>query len=154
MYNRYNDLKKFITDSSELKIVNNSEVYVSSEDNYDIVIDLDGQIDKFEKLKPFIIFITKHICELDNIAQRFSSLCHHNDRKFSFELEIVYIDETDVVRLEYWGTSENTVFDVVFRYINNEFVLEKFGMLDNIPYDWEEKLLKNADARFQFKALN
>lgn len=45
MYNRYNDIGKLVTDSSELEIINGSEVYISNEDNYDIVVDLEGQID-------------------------------------------------------------------------------------------------------------
>lgn len=133
MYNRYDDLGKFITDSSQLRITNATEVYISSDENYGIVVDLDGQADKFEALKPFIVFLAEHICELDNMAQRFSSLRHPNERHFPFDLAIIYLEEPDIVRLEYWGILENTVFDVAFRYKENEFELIKFGMLDHIP---------------------
>ena len=56
MYNRYHDIKKFVTDPEKLQIVNGSEVYISSEEDYDIVVDLAGHIADFEGLKPFDYF--------------------------------------------------------------------------------------------------
>ena len=50
MYNRYHDIKKFITDLEKLQMVNESEVYISSEENYDIVVDLKGHTADFENL--------------------------------------------------------------------------------------------------------
>ena len=39
MYNRYHDIRKFITDPEKLQMMNGSEVYISSEEDYDIVVD-------------------------------------------------------------------------------------------------------------------
>ena len=71
MYNRYHDIEKFITNPEKLQIVNGWEVYISSEENYDIVVDLEGHKEEFESLKPFIAFIARNICELDNTVQKF-----------------------------------------------------------------------------------
>lgn len=139
MYNRYNDIRKFITDDSKLKIENGSEVYISSEENYDIVVDLDDRIDEFDKIKPLIVFVAKNVCELDNIVQRFDRKCL-NGNQFPYELEIIYIDKPNFIKFQYWGTTENTMFDVVFKYENNKFVLKSFGLCDNIPADWDKEI--------------
>lgn len=138
MYNRYGDIKKFITDANELKIVNGSEVYISSEENYDIVVDLDRRSDQFEKLKPFIVFAAENICRLDNIVQKFDRISYHTTG-FPYDLAAVSLDEPDIIRLTYWGTRENTVFDVVFEQKDSEFILKSFGMQDDIPADWEKE---------------
>ena len=91
MYNRYYDIKKFITDPEKLQIVNGSEVYISSEEDYDIVVDLKGHKEEFESLKPFIAFVARNICELDNTAQKFDKL-HSGESRFPFDLELVFID--------------------------------------------------------------
>jgi len=74
MYNRYNNIEKFIIDPNKLQMVNGSEVYISSEENYNIVVDLQGHTDEFEQLKPFIITVVQNVCELDNTAQKFDKL--------------------------------------------------------------------------------
>ena len=142
MYNRYNDLGKFITDISELKIKNGSEVSISSEKDYDIVIDLDDRVGEFEELIPFIAIVARSICELDNMAQSFDVLHLKGSWQFPYDLEIVYLDRPNIVRLEYWGTIENTVFDVCFEYKDNKFVLKSFGLREDIPDDWDKKSLK------------
>ncbi|MGN0536846.1 MAG: hypothetical protein ACI4M3_02580, partial [Acutalibacteraceae bacterium] len=131
MYNRYNDITKFITDSSELKIENGSYVYISSEKDYNIAVDLENHVDEFEKLKPFIVFLAKHICELDNIVQRFDKK-HYLDTSEPDILSIIYIDGNDII-LEYWGATVNTEYDVVFEYKDNQFRLKSFGMIKDIP---------------------
>lgn len=136
MYNRYYDIKKFITDPEKLQIVNGSEVYISSEEDYDIVVDLKGHKEEFESLKPFIAFVARNICELDNTAQKFDKL-HSGESRFPFDLELVFIDVSHVI-LEYWGTEVNTQFDVVFEYSKGKFTLKKFGMIQDIPADWEQ----------------
>lgn len=140
MHNRYSDIGKFITDSSQLKLEGNSEVYISSEENYDIVVDLDEQSSKFEELKPFIVFIAKHVCELDNIAQRYIRL-NHPGSQFPYNLAIIYIDSHDTIRFDYWGTIENTQFSVVFKDEGNEFKLKGFGLRDDIPDNWDEDIV-------------
>lgn len=149
MYNRYYDIKKFITDPEKLQIVNGSEVYISSEEDYDIVVDLKGHKEEFESLKPFIAFVARNICELDNTAQKFDKL-HSGESRFPFDLELVFIDVSHVI-LEYWGTEVNTQFDVVFEYRKGKFTLKKFGMIQDIPADWEQDLILKGNKSKQDK---
>ncbi len=67
MYDRYNDIDKFITDPDKFRVVNGSEVYISSEDNYNIVVDLQGHTEEFEQLKPFIVLWTVRIKNISGI---------------------------------------------------------------------------------------
>ena len=138
MYNRYSDATKFVTDPSKLQIVNGSEVYISSEENYDIVVDLQGHTEEFERLKPFITLVAQSICDLDNTTQKFDNL-HSKSSQFPYVVAIVFIDEPNVI-LEYWGTEENTQFDVVFEHNDGMFTLKSFGTILNIPPDWEQTL--------------
>ena len=149
MYNRYHDIKKFITDPEKLQIVNSSEVYISSEENYDIVVDLKGHKEEFESLKPFIAFVARNICELDNTAQKFNRL-HSGESRFPFDLELIFIDVSHVI-LEYWGTEVNTQFDVVFEYRKGKFTLKKFGMIQDIPADWEQAPILEGNKSKQDK---
>lgn len=145
MFDRYSDIEKFITDPEKLQIVNGSEVYISNEENYDIVVDLQRDVTKFDNLKPFIALIAKNICELDNMAQKFDSL-HSKSNHFPYKVEIVFIDEPFFI-LEYWGTEENTQFDVVFEYKEDKFVLKSFGTLQDIPANWEDITPTNTQAK-------
>ena len=149
MYNRYYDIKKFITDPEKLQIVNGSEVYISSEEDYDIVVDLKEHKEEFESLKPFIAFIARNICELDNTAQKFNRL-HSGESRFPFDLELIFIDVSHVI-LEYWGTEVNTQFDVVFEYSKDKFTLKKFGMIQDIPADWEQAPILKGNKSKQDK---
>ena len=149
MYNRYHDIEKFITNPEKLQIVNGSEVYISSEENYDIVVDLEGHKEEFESLKPFIAFIARNICELDNTVQKFDRL-HSGESRFPFDLELIFIDVSHVI-LEYWGTEVNTQFDVVFEYRKGKFTLKKFGMIQDIPADWEQDLILKGNKSKQDK---
>ena len=149
MYNRYHDIKKFVTDPEKLQIVNGSEVYISSEEDYDIVVDLKEHKEEFESLKPFIAFIARNICELDNTAQKFNRL-HSGESRFPFDLELVFIDVSHVI-LEYWGTEVNTQFDVVFEYSKDKFTLKKFGMIQDIPADWEKAPILKGNKSKQDK---
>ena len=149
MYNRYHDINKFITDPEKLQIVNRSEVYISREEDYDIVVDFEGHTEEFESLKPFIAFIARNICELDNTAQKFNRL-HSGESRFPFDLELILIDVSHVI-LEYWGTEVNTQFDVVFEYRKGKFTLKKFGMIQDIPADWEQDLILKGNKSKQDK---
>jgi len=149
MYNRYCDIKKFITDPEKLQIVNGSEVYISSEEDYDIVVDLKEHKEEFESLKPFIAFIARNICELDNTAQKFNRL-HSGESRFPFDLELIFIDVSHVI-LEYWGTEVNTQFGVVFEYSKDKFTLKKFGMIQDIPADWEQAPILKGNKSKQDK---
>ena len=44
----------------------------------------------------------------------------------------------NMIALEYWGTRENTQYLVKFEEIDNKFILKSFGMVDDIPADWDE----------------
>ena len=149
MYNRYHDIEKFITNPEKLQIVNGWEVYISSEEDYDIVVDLEGHKEEFESLKPFIAFIARNICELDNTVQKFDRL-HSGESRFPFDLELIFIDASHVI-LEYWGTEVNTQFDVVFEYRKGKFTLKKFGMIQDIPADWEQDLILKGNKSKQDK---
>ncbi len=149
MYNRYHDIKKFVTDPEKLQIVNGSEVYISSEEDYDIVVDLKEHKEEFESLKPFIAFIARNICELDNTAQKFNRL-HSGESRFPFDLELIFIDVSHVI-LEYWGTEVNTQFGVVFEYSKDKFTLKKFGMIQDIPADWEKAPILKGNKSKQDK---
>ena len=52
--------------------------------------------------------------------------------------ETIYIDKPNMIALEYWGTRENTQYLVKFEEIDNKFILKSFGMVDDIPADWDE----------------
>lgn len=149
MYNQYHDIKKFVTDLEKLQIVNGSEVYISSEEDYDIVVDLKEHKEEFESLKPFIAFIARNICELDNTAQKFNRL-HSGESRFPFDLELIFIDVSHVI-LEYWGTEVNTQFGVVFEYSKDKFTLKKFGMIQDIPADWEQAPILKGNKSKQDK---
>ena len=149
MYNRYHDIKKFVTDPEKLQIVNGSEVYISSEEDYDIVVGLKEHKEEFESLKPFIAFIARNICELDNTAQKFNRL-HSGESRFPFDLELIFIDVSHVI-LEYWGTEVNTQFGVVFEYSKDKFTLKKFGMIQDIPADWEQAPILKGNKSKQDK---
>ncbi len=136
-YNRFGDLSKMITNVNELKIVDGSCVYISKEEDYDIVVDLDDKVHEFENMKQYIVFIAEHICELDNIAQKFIYNRHPEETEFKDILAIVYIDEP-YVTLEYWGATVNTQYLVKFIYEDNKFKLKSFGWVDDIPDDWDK----------------
>lgn len=152
MYNRYNDIKKFITEPEKLQIVNGSEVYISSEENYDIVVDLKGHTADFESLKPFIAFVARSLCELDNIAQKFDRL-YSRSSQFPYDVEIVFID-VPYVTLTYWGTEENTQFDVVFECKEDKFMLKSFGIVPDVPTDWEQAGVMESSKSKRVKKKN
>ena len=143
MYDRYADMEKFITDPDKLQIVNGSEVYISSEYDYDIAVDLQGRVEDFEQLKPFIILVAKSICELDNTVQKFvyqhnwialSPLILLSEPPFYYDIETVFINDPYII-LKYWGTEEDRDFDVVFEFKNGKFVLRNFDTVRDIPED-------------------
>ncbi|MBQ7774705.1 MAG: hypothetical protein IJ379_07865 [Lachnospiraceae bacterium] len=138
-YNRYGDITKFVTDSSKLKIEKGCEVYISSPKDYDIVVDLEECQEDFEELKPRIAFWTEHICELDNIAQRFCEVHSAGKGTIDAHIAIVCIDKPDAVELVYWGDSVNTEFVVEFQHEDGKFVLKSFGRFKDIPRDWEKQ---------------
>ena len=148
MYNRYDDINKFITDIDKLEMDNEGTVCISKEEDYYIWVCLEDQMERFEELKPVIIKIAEHICELDNTVQRYYEKCCENSKRYykeryntdDFEdpLVIVYIDEPNIITLEYWGARENTQYLVMFEEIDDKFILKSFGSVEDIPENWDE----------------
>ena len=46
--------------------------------------------------------------------------------------------------MEYWGCVENTQFYVRFKYIENRYILKSFGLVEDIPEDWEKEQFKGG----------
>ena len=132
---RYGDLSKFITDPDRLAMDNDALVYISAEEDYDIAVDLEQQEEKFESLRPYIAFAAKNIPRLDDLVQRYNREREGGGSRFPYSLELVYVDEPYLI-LEYWGMTMNTTFYVVFRQADGKFILEGFGMRNNLPPDW------------------
>ena len=105
-------------------------------------------MERFEELKPVIIKVAEHVCELDNIVQRYYKKCCKNSQKYYKERyniddfedypATIYIEKPNMIALEYWGARENTQYLVKFEEIDNKFILKSFGMVDDIPADWDE----------------
>lgn len=148
MYNRYADINKFITKIDKLKMDKYGTVYISEEENYGISVWLEEQMEQFEELRPLIVRIAEHICELDNTVQRYYEKCCKNSQRYykerygveDFEdpLVIVYIDAPNIITLEYWGKRENTQYLVVFEETDEKFILKSFGSVEDIPADWDD----------------
>ena len=163
--NRYGDISKFITDIDQLQVTDDEVVYISSEDNYDIAIGLGGCYDTFENLKPFMVTIAKHICEMDNIVLKFNRTMRLNNKslstslgngyrydystnvekepvpikkKFSYILSLVYIEKPNFVTFDYWATDQDNQFYVTFEYKDGRFFLRTYGMVKCIPDDWDK----------------
>ena len=119
---RYYDKKQLITDESELRLTGDAEVMICREDKWynEIVVDLSGQTDQFEELKPFIVSVAENLCKMDYLAQQYE---YGRESKFADHYEVAYIslDMPDKIILTYHGIVENTEFEVAFRYINGEF---------------------------------
>ena len=71
MYNRYGDISKFIINMEQLSIADDGYVYISKEEDHGIAVDMESCYGSLDEVKSFIVFI-KHICELDNLVQRFT----------------------------------------------------------------------------------
>ena len=137
-YNRYGDRTKFVTDESEIEIYEERYVLVSDVDKYDISIVLEKGASDIDDIKKYIMFLIGHICELDNIAQKYNSISWPAEKDFPYELENIHIDGPENIRFEYWGCLFNTQFYVGFQYVENQFVLKSFGMREDIPEDWDK----------------
>ena len=165
-FNRYGDISKFITDPDLLQATgDNRGVYISNEDNYGIAVYLETCYASFDEVKPFIAFLATQICELDNAVQRFDrksqkkrirrdvslprpyridySSMEDNptpqEEKSDFILAYIYMEEKNRISFNYWCTTENSEFDVVFEYKENKFFMRSFGLIDNIPDNWEDE---------------
>lgn len=138
IHERYADNLKLVVDANELKLIDETQVliYFGDKRYNEVTVDLEEEVSKFEELRPYIIFIAKNLCTMDCIAQKYSG-----DSKFAYMYEVAYIcfDVLDIISLRYYGMNENTEFDVVFQYLNGDFILKSFGMVKNIPLNWDKK---------------
>lgn len=137
---RYHDKKNLIMDENALQLSNTAEVLIYRGDAWytEVTVDLKGREEKFQELKPWIVFVANHLCEMDYIAQRYSAL-RDNNCGFADGYVVAYISlrEPDLICLTYYGVVENTEFDVVFQYTNDKFVLKSFGMVKDIDPNWD-----------------
>lgn len=60
------------------------------------------------------------------------------EEKFDFILAFIYMEEKNRISFDYWCTTENSQLEVVFEYRENKFFMRRYGMIDNIPDNWEE----------------
>ena len=72
LYNRYGDISKFVTNIEQLCVAEDGFVYLSQEKDYGIAVDIDNCYGSLNELQSFLICLSKHICELDNLVQRFN----------------------------------------------------------------------------------
>lgn len=141
-YNRYNDLTKFITNENELKITNEVEIYIS--DYYDISIDLSYLNSINELDKEFICTISKNVCDIDNIVQKY---CQYILKKsdFYFDLAIISIKNNNSIIVDYWGNVVNSQFDVELKYEGNKFILTRFNK--RIVSSTDNKILNKSTIK-------
>lgn len=137
---RYHDKKNLITDVNALQLSNTAEVLIYHEDAWypEVTVDLGGSKEKFQELKSWIVFVANHLCEMDYTAQKYSAL-RDNNCGFADGYVVAYISlrEPDLISLTYYGTCENTEFDVIFQYTDDKFVLKSFGMVKDIDPNWD-----------------
>jgi len=141
-HRRYDDENRLITDRDQLQLTNGTEVVIYREDAFheDIVVDLGGQADRFEELKPLIVFAAANLCEMDCVAQEYDG-----DGQFAEHYEAAYVslDAPDRISITYFGVCENTEFDVVFQRVDNDLVLKSFGMAKDIAPEWYITVVSN-----------
>lgn len=150
MYDRYADMEKFITDPDKLQIVNGSEVYISSEYDYDIAVDLQGRVEDFEQLKPFIILVAKSICELDNTVQKFeyqhnwialSPLILLSEPPFYYDIETVFINDPYIIlKISSSNTGGRKRTGILMWFLSSKMVNSCSGIL--IQYGIFQKIEK------------
>lgn len=138
---RYVDTTKLITDIEKLELTSAGEILIYCGDKWydEVTVNLEVQEEKFEELKSVIACIAKNLYKIDLIAQRYNTL--YGDGKFvsSYEIGYICLNALDEISVRYYGMEVNTEFDVIFQYINDEFLLKSFGMRKNIPLDWDRE---------------
>lgn len=56
----------------QLCVADDGYVYVSKQEDYNIAVDMESSYGSLDEVKSFIFYLAKHICELDNLVQRFN----------------------------------------------------------------------------------
>lgn len=123
---RYTDTTKLIANADALQLTNQTEVVIYRKDKWqdEIIVDLQEQAENFAQLKPYLAYIAQNLSNMDCMVQKYSK-----EPKFAldFILAYVYIDFPNHIILEYWGTTVNTTFQVIFEQANDKFRLKKYG---------------------------
>ena len=139
---RYIDTMKLITNIDNLTLTDEGDVLIYCGDEWyiEVSVDLHGKEERFEQLKPMIVYLAKNLCNIDMIAQKYSALDDKDD-EFVYNYEIAYIDISalDEISVTYYGMRVNTQFEVVFQCVDNQFLLKSFGTRKNIPLDWDKE---------------
>ncbi|MCI8669789.1 MAG: hypothetical protein HFI34_09770 [Lachnospiraceae bacterium] len=104
MYNRYEDISKFILDIEQLCVADDGYVYISKEEDYGIAIDMESCYGSLDEAKPFIVFLAKHICELDNLVQRFNQKKRIKNDGTGY---VCLPSPTGILRFDYLQSMEN-----------------------------------------------
>ena len=140
MYDRYSDASKFITDPGEWELDGDGFVYISGEDDYDIAVDFERCFCSFDEAKPLIALAVERVNELDNTVQRFHNKRHGFSplRETDYYMNLVIFPKLDFVTLQYVCENVNSQFDVVFEHKGGRFYLREFGLVKDIPEDWDE----------------
>ena len=137
-YNRYGDRSKFVTEERQIEIFDECYIPISGETDYDMAVYLEKGVAENGDIKKYILALIEHICELDNITQKYNSIRFPQEQDFPYELVNIHIERLEDIRLEYWGCIENTQFDVGFKWVQNRFILKSFGLIKDIPEDWDK----------------
>ena len=141
LHKRYTDNTKLISNADELQLTNQTEVVIYRKDKWqdEIIVDLEEQAENFEQLKPYIAYIAQNLSNMDCMVQKYSK-----EPKFAFDfiLAYVYMDLSNHIILEYWGTTVNTTFQVIFEQANGKFHLKKCGTkIISQPYHFQCKTI-------------
>ena len=136
-YNRYGDRSKFIEEESEIKIWDECYITISCEEDYDMAIYLEKGATEIDDIRKYTLSLVEYICELDNTVQKYNSIRFPEEHDFPYELVNIHIDRFEDLRLEYWGC-ENTQFYASFKWVQKRFILKTFGLIKDIPEDWDK----------------
>lgn len=148
MYNRYEDISKFIIDMDQLCVADDGYVYVSKQEDYNIAVDMESSYGSLDEVKSFIIYLVKHICELDNLVQRFNQKKRIKDGGRGY---VCLPSPVGVLRFDYSQSIENDPFpqEKEFPY---ELEIIYMEPPNSIVFDyWNTKNCSQLDITFEYK---
>ena len=140
IHERYKDKERLLLNADQLTLTEDTLVQIYQGDKFfdEVFIDLEEDVEKFELLKPYMIWIAENLCQMDIIVQKYNIL--RGLPKFAMEFSIgnIYLELPDKIRIRYYGTYENTEFVVLLQYINDKFILQQYGNRTDILQDWDK----------------
>ena len=138
---RYTEQKELIQHADELELTGGRSVLLYRGNQWleEVSVDLGREADRFEALRPYLLKIGAALSGLDASVQKYSAL-YGGDSRFSehYYVADMGLEGDGVLRLTYFGSVENTEFDVCFQDMGDRFLLRSYGMKKEIPPDWEE----------------